>query len=455
MKKFLDTLRNIWRIDELRKRILYTLGLLMIFRLGSFVVLPGIDPVILGQLQDDGGSRGIEDLINLFAGGAFSRASVFALGIMPYISASIVMQLLTLAVPQFQKLQKEGESGRNKINQLTRYLTILITFAQSIGFVINLQQNYINAVILREGTQLTPTFWLSTMVVLTAGTMFVMWLGERITEKGLGNGISLLITVGIVANLPDALWLEFDRSISGEGGSLVFFLVEMAILFVIIAATIALVQAVRKIPIQVAKRQVASSQRTLSATSQRQYIPLKVNAAGVMPIIFAQAIMFLPGYVANFFPNNAFSQSVARAFFDWTSFPYNLTLGLLIIVFTYFYTSLTVQPDQMADDMKRSGAFIPGVKPGKATSDYIDEILSRITLPGSIFLAIISILPAFAFIAGANQQFAQFFGGTSLLIMVAVVLDTLQQIESYLLMRQYDGLMKTGKIKGRAVGAQF
>lgn len=450
MKKFIDTLRNIWRIKELKQRILFTLGMLLIFRIGTFVVLPGIDPVVLADLTPDGGTGGLTDLINLFAGGAFARASVFSLGIMPYISASIVMQLLTLAYPPFQKMQKEGESGQNRINQITRYLTVLITGAQSIGFLINLKSNYAQAIILKTGNSIDITFVLSTVIILTAGTILVMWIGERITEKGIGNGISLLITVGIMARFPDALYLEFDGS-----SSLVFLLIEMAVWLVVIGGTVALVQAVRKIPTQVARRQVAG-ERNMGFSGARQYIPLKLNASGVMPIIFAQAIMFIPGTVANFFPDSDFGQGVAQAFFDFTSFPYNLTLAILIIVFTYFYTSLTIQPDKMADDLKRSNTFIPGIKPGKNTSEFIDDVLSKITLPGSVLLAFIAILPAFASIAGVNDQFAQFYGGTSLLIMVAVVLDTLQQIESYLLMRHYDGLMETGRLKGRrAVGASM
>lgn len=428
-----------------------TLGLLLIYRLGSYVVLPGIDPVVLENLTPKGGPGGLTGLIDLFAGGAFSRASVFALGIMPYISASIVVQLLGMVVPSFQKMMKEGESGRNKINQITRYLTILITGAQAIGFLINLKAQFLPAIILRTGDSLDLAFVLSTVTVLTAGTMFVMWLGEKITDRGLGNGISLIIMVGIIARLPVSLQAELQFRLGTGGGGLVPFLVEIAMLVAIVAGTILLVQGTRKIPIQVAKRVVGN--RMYGGT--RQYIPIKVNAAGVMPIIFAQAIMFLPATVAQFFPESDFSQGVVSAFVDFTSVTYNITLAVLIIVFTYFYTSLSVNSNQMSEDLKRNGAFIPGVKPGRKTAEFLDDILARITLPGSIFLAIVAILPAIATIAGVNSQFAQFYGGTSLLIMVGVVLDTLQQIESHLLMRHYDGLMKTGRIKGRgnAVGA--
>ncbi len=450
MKNFINTIRNIFKIEELKSRIIMTLGLLLIYRLGSYVVLPGIDPVILEDLTPQGGGAGLTGLIDLFAGGAFSRASVFALGIMPYISASIVVQLMGMVVPSFQKMMKEGESGRNKINQITRYLTIVITGAQAIGFLINLKAQFLPAIILRTGESLDFSFVLSTVVVLTAGTMFVMWLGEKITDRGLGNGISLIIMVGIIARLPDALFAEFQFRVGSGGGGLVPFLIEIVMLAVVVGLTILLVQGTRKIPIQVAKRVVGN--RMYGGT--RQYIPLKVNAAGVMPIIFAQAIMFLPATVAQFFPNSDISQGVVSAFVDFTSVTYNVTLAVLIIVFTYFYTSLSVNSNQMSEDLKRNGAFIPGVKPGRKTAEFLDDILARITLPGSIFLAAVAILPAIATIAGVNSQFAQFYGGTSLLIMVGVILDTLQQIESHLLMRHYDGLMKTGRIKGRAaVGA--
>jgi preprotein translocase subunit SecY len=445
MKGFINTIRNIFRIEELRFRILTTLGLLLVYRLGSYVVLPGIDPVKLEEINPQGTAAGLTGLIDLFAGGAFSRASVFALGIMPYISASIVVQLLGMVVPSFQKLMKEGESGRNQINQITRYLTIVITAAQAMGFLINLKAQSMDAIILRNGDSLHLSFMISTVAVLTAGTMLVMWLGEKITDKGLGNGISLIIMVGIIARLPDSLTAEFQFRVGSGGGGLVPFLIELVILAVIVGLSILLVQGTRKIPIQVAKRVVGN--RMYGGT--RQYVPLKVNAAGVMPIIFAQAIMFLPATVAQFFPDSDASQSIVSAFVDFTSITYNIVLALLIIVFTYFYTSLAINSNQMSEDLKRNGAFIPGVKPGRATMEYLDDILARITLPGSVFLAIVAILPALATVAGVNEQFAQFFGGTSLLIMVGVVLDTLQQIESHLLMRKYDGLMKTGRIKGR------
>jgi preprotein translocase subunit SecY len=385
-------------------------------------------------------------LINIFAGGAFSRASIFALGIMPYISASIVVQLLGMAVPYFQKLQKEGESGRRKINQITRLLTVGVTFFQATGYIVYLKS-------LGAQTLVSPTlFWLSTTVILTAGTIFVMWLGEKITDKGIGNGISLLIMVGIMANLPFALISEF-QSRMGDGGSggLVAFIFELAALIAVILVVILLVQGTRKIPVQYAKRIVGNKQYG----GVRQYIPLKVNAAGVMPIIFAQALMFIPATIASFFPDSAAAQG-ATAITNPMSFWYNFIFALLILVFTYFYTALIVNPIQMADEMKRNGGFIPGVKPGRKTAEFIDAVMSRITLPGAIFLAFVAIMPTFASLFGVNSQFANFYGGTSLLIMVGVILDTLQQIESHLLMRHYDGLMKSGRIKGRTqVGASM
>lgn len=444
MKNLINTLKNIWSIEELKSRILVTIGFLLIYRFGSYVVLPGINPIVLENLTPQGGG-GLTGLIDLFAGGAFSRASIFALGIMPYISASIVVQLMGMAVPSVQKLMKEGESGRNKINQITRYLTILIVAAQSIGFIINLKSQFLQAIILRDGDSLHTSFMLSTIVCLTAGTMLVMWLGEKITDKGLGNGISLLIMVGIIARLPQSFVAELGFRTSQGGGGLIPFLLEIVFLIFIVAGVILLVQGTRKIPIQVARRTV--NNRVMGGT--RQYIPIKVNAAGVMPIIFAQAIMFLPATVAQFFPESNLSQGVIAAFVDFTSVTYNIVLAILIIVFTYFYTSLSVNSKQMSEDLKKNGAFIPGVKPGKGTEEFLDEVLSRITLPGSIFLATVAILPAIATILGINSQFAQFYGGTSLLILVGVVLDTLQQVESFLLMRHYDGLMKTGRIKGR------
>ncbi len=445
MKRFLQTIRNIWQIEDLRIRIINTIGFILIYRVGSYIALPGLDASQLATLNDQVNS-GVFGLINIFAGGAFSRASIFALGIMPYISASIVVQLLGMAVPYFQKLQKEGESGRRKINQITRLLTVGVTFFQATGYIVYLKS-------LGAQTLVSPTlFWLSTTVILTAGTIFVMWLGEKITDKGIGNGISLLIMVGIMANLPFALISEF-QSRMGDGGSggLVAFIFELAALIAVILVVILLVQGTRKIPVQYAKRIVGNKQYG----GVRQYIPLKVNAAGVMPIIFAQALMFIPATIASFFPDSAAAQG-ATAITNPMSFWYNFIFALLILVFTYFYTALIVNPIQMADEMKRNGGFIPGVKPGRKTAEFIDAVMSRITLPGAIFLAFVAIMPTFASLFGVNSQFANFYGGTSLLIMVGVILDTLQQIESHLLMRHYDGLMKSGRIKGRTqVGASM
>lgn len=433
MKKFIDTLVNIWKIEDLRIRIINTLFFLLIYRVGSFVVLPGVDPTLLNDKAQDG----ILGLLNMFAGGSFSRASIFALGVMPYISASIVIQILGIAVPYYQKLQKEGESGRRTINQHTRLLTILVTAGQAIG--------YIKSQIPQEAilTSVGPTlFTISSLVILTAGTMFVMWLGERITDKGLGNGISLIIMVGIIASLPGAMGNELVSRLNGQGG-LIPFIIELAALAGIVLLNIMLVQGTRKIPVQYAKKIVGNKQYG----GVRQYIPLKVNAAGVMPIIFAQAIMFIPSTIAQFFPNS--DSGFLSQFNRYDSLWYNVVFAFLIIVFTYFYTAITVNPTQMADDMKRNNGFVPGVKPGKRTAEFIDMVMSRITLPGSFFLAAVAVLPAIAVLAGVSSQFSRFYGGTSLLIMVGVVLDTLQQIESHLLMRHYDGLMKTGRIKGR------
>ncbi len=436
MKRLIETIRNIYKIEDLRVRILNTLGFLLIYRLGSYVVLPGVDSAELDRASGD--PTGIASLINMFAGGAFSRASIFALGIMPYISASIVIQLLGMAIPFFQRLQREGESGRKKINQITRVLTIFITLGQAPGYIAT---QIPDSAITNPGT----FFWVSSLVILVSGTMFVMWLGEKITDKGIGNGISLIIMIGIIANLPFAFAAEFISRLEEQGGGLVIFLVELVFLMFIIIGSIMLVQGTRRIPVQFAKKIVGNKQYG----GVRQYIPLKVNAAGVMPIIFAQAIMFVPITLAGFADSESLT-GVVSAFADFTGFWYNFTFAVLIILFTYFYTAVSVNPNQMAEDMKRNGGFVPGVKPGKKTAEFIDAVMSRITLPGSIFLAVVAILPAFAMIAGVNNQFAQFFGGTSLLIMVGVVLDTLQQIESYLLMRHYDGLMKSGRIKGRS-----
>ncbi len=439
MKQLLDTLKNIWRIEDLRNRILYTLFILLIYRLGSKVALPGIDPGQLAGLKQQT-AQGVLGLLDMFSGGAFSNASVFALGIMPYISASIVVQLLGIAVPYFQRLQREGESGRRKMNQITRYLTVGILLLQAPSYLVNLHAQLPQTAFVLKGSMFT----VSSVIILTAGSMFIMWLGERITDKGIGNGISLIIMIGIIARLPFATVAEFGTRLEQQGGGLVAFLLEIVFLFVVFMLSILLVQGTRRIPVQYAKRIVGNKQYG----GVRQYIPLKVNAAGVMPIIFAQALMFVPLTIAGF-ANSERLTGFAAAFADLTGFWYNLVFAILIILFTYFYTAVTINPTQMAEDMKRNGGFIPGVKPGRKTVEFLDTVMSRITLPGSIFLAIVAIMPAFAMIAGVNRQFAQFYGGTSLLILVGVVLDTLQQIESHLLMRHYDGLMKSGRIKGR------
>ncbi len=449
MKKFIQTLRNIYKIEDLRKRILYTLGIILVYRFGSYIVIPGVDPSMLANLQNQS-SQGLLGLLNMFSGGAFANASVFALGIMPYISASIVVQLLGMAIPYFQKLQKEGESGRKKINQITRYLTVFILIFQSPAYIANLVSQLPPEAVYPFSSGIThhsviSFFGISSIVILTAGSMFVMWLGERITDKGIGNGISLIIMIGIIARLPFALFGELVSRMEQKGGGMVMFVVELAFLVFVILVTILLVQGTRRIPVQYAKRIVGNKQYG----GVRQYIPLKVNAAGVMPIIFAQAIMFLPLTLAGF-ANSETMTGFARVFTDFNSWPYNLTFFILIIVFTYFYTAITVNPNQMAEDMKKNGGFIPGVKPGKRTAEFIDNVMSRITLPGSFFLGFVAIMPALVRLVGVNTQFAQFYGGTSLLILVGVVLDTLQQIESHLLMRHYDGLTKSGRIKGRS-----
>lgn len=436
MKNLIRNLQNIWKIEELRSKILITIGLIAVYRFGSYVVLPGIDSRILeSQAETSGG--GILDILNAFTGGAFAKASIFALGIMPYISASIIVQLLGIAVPYFQKLQKSGASGQNTITQITRALTVLICAAQAPSYL----TAYINPAARPDGA----AWWVLAITILIAGTIFVMWLGEKITERGLGNGISLLIMVGIIAGLPQGLMTELTARMDVGGGGLIIFLAEMVFFLAVIVLSILLVQGTRRIPIQFVKKVVGNRQYG----GVRQYLPLKVNAAGVMPIIFAQAIMFIPVVLAGFASSEG--NWVVRTFSDYTSFWYNFTFAVMIILFTYFYTAITVNPTQIADDLKKNGGFIPGIKPGKQTSEYIDTIMSRIILPGSIFLAFIAILPSFAQMAGINPSFAIFFGGTSQLIMVGVVLDTLQQIESHLLMRQYDGLMQNGnKIKGRS-----
>lgn len=443
MKKLFETLSNIWKIEELRQRILLTLGLIFIYRVGTYITLPGIDPSELAKLNAQGNSGGILGLVNLFAGGAFSRASVFALGIMPYISASIAMQLLTIAVPYFQKLQKEGESGRNMINQYTRWLTVLVTVFQGLGYIVYLSSMVGNAILIPQSL-----FAVSTVVVLTTGTLFVMWMGEKITDKGIGNGVSLLIMVGILAYLPVSFFQEGSSRL--QSGGLIVFVLEIAFLLVVIAACILLVQGTRRVPVQYAKRNVVQGGRMMQTGGVRQYLPLKINAAGVMPIIFAQAIMFLPATIWQFLPNVDQNNSLLIAFNDMRSVPYNVTYFLLNVAFTYFYTALIINPTQIADDMKRNNGFIPGVKPGRATAEFIDTVISRITLPGAIFLGFVAIMPAFVMLTGVQQSFALFYGGTSLIIMVGVILDTLQSIETYLLNRHYDGLTASGRIKGRA-----
>lgn len=446
MKRFINTIKNIWSIKDLRDRILYTLALILIYRIGSYVVIPGINPSDLAGLQEQT-RDGVLGLLNMFSGGAFSNASIFALGIMPYITASIVMQLLTMVVPYFTKMQREGESGRRKINQMTRWLTIVVCIFQSFAYLANLRAQINGAHIYSITGSDSPNFFnwvLPISIMLTCGTLFVMWLGERITDKGIGNGISLLIMVGIVARLPFALFAEFASRMEEQGGQLVIFFVELIVLLVVIMLCILLVQGTRRIPVQYAKRIVGNKQYG----GARQYVPIKVNAAGVMPIIFAQAIMFIPVTLFGFSSSESMT-GIKAALSNFDGFWYNAIFAILIIVFTYFYTAVAINPQQMADDMKKNGGFIPGIKPGKKTEEFFDNVLSKITLPGSIFLAIIAILPAIVRLFGVNQQFAQFYGGTSLLILVGVVLDTLQQIESHLLMRHYDGLTKSGRIKGR------
>ena len=434
-KKLVETLKNIYKIEELRKRIAYTIGLLLVYRLGCFVVIPGIDPNALGAgsaLADQMNSNTLLGLLDVFSGGAFANAAIFALGVMPYITASIIIQLLGIMVPAVQKLQKEGESGHRKMNQWTRLLTIGVLCIQGPAYVANLYHQMPTAFVYGG----TFGFYAYATAILIAGTMFTMWLGERITDKGIGNGVSMIIMIGIVARLPQALMAELSARIQTSSGSLIMFIVELALLFLVFLVSIAVIQAVRKIPVQYAKRIIGNKQYG----GVRQYIPLKMNAANVMPIIFAQALVMVP----------AFIPGLQASFSNIQSFWYNFTLAVLVIAFTYFYTAIIINPQMMADDMKRNGGFIPGVKPGKQTVNYIDTIMTRITLPGSIFLALVAIMPGLAMkFLGVQQQFAYFYGGTSLLIMVGVVLDTLKQIESYLLMRHYDGLMKTGRIQGR------
>ena len=436
--KFIQTIKNIWKVEDLRVRIGITLLFVAIYRFGSFVVLPGIDTSALKAFQDTT-SEGLMSLLDMFSGGAFSNASIFALGVMPYISASIVIQLLSLAVPHFQKMQREGESGRRKMNQYTRYLTILILLMQAPSYLINLNYQAPGAIIVDQ-----TLFMISSTIVLAAGSMFILWLGERITDKGLGNGISLIIMIGIIARLPEAFLQEYSaRTVGAAGGGVIALLVEVVLLIVVICAAVALLRGTRRVPVQYAKQSAGGA----TVSGARQYLPLKVNAANVMPIIFAQAIMFIPiaimGYTGG--NQNDFVQMLSNP----SGWLYNLVFALLIIIFTYFYTAITINPVQMAEDMKRNNGFIPGIKPGKPTAEYIDTIMSRITLPGSLFLALVAVLPVFAGLFGVQQGFASFFGGTSLLILVGVVLDTLQQIESHLMMRHYDGLLSSGRIKGR------
>jgi len=435
--RLIQTIKNIFKIEDLRARLLYTLAIIALYRLGKYITLPGIDPSQLGNLRDQT-SSGIMGLLDMFSGGAFSQASIFALGIMPYISASIVVQLLGIVFPYFQKLQKEGESGRRKMNQYTRYLTVAILILQAPTYLVNL-----NATLVPEAFVLTGAFFrVSSVIILTAGTIFVMWLGEKITDKGIGNGISLIIMIGIVARLPANFIFEWGTRMSGTGGA-IGLIIEIVLLFVVVLGTILIVQGTRRVPVQYARRIVGNKQYG----GVRQYIPLKVNAAGVMPIIFAQAIMMIPLIFTKYASSGSgFIVAMSNMYGFW----YNLIMGLMIILFTYFYTAITINPVQMAEDMKKNGGFIPGIKPGRKTVEFFDQIMSRITLPGSIFLAIIAILPSVAVQFSISPQFAQFYGGTTLLILVGVVLDTLQQIESHLLMRHYDGLMKSGRVKGRS-----
>ena len=451
MKKLIETLKNIWKVEDLRQRILITILFVAIYRLGSFVVLPGINPAMLSGLEEQT-RNGLMGLLNAFSGGAFSNASIFALGIMPYISASIVMQLLAIAVPYFQKMQREGESGRKKISAYTRYLTVGILLFQAPSYLINLRMQAGDAI----ATGISwPMFMITATLILAAGSMFILWLGERITDKGIGNGISMIIMIGIIARLPQAFVQEISSRLTAiSGGGFVMFLIEIMILFAVVCAAILLVRGTRRIPVQYAKRIVGNKQYG----GARQYIPLKLFAANVMPIIFAQALMFIPLAVVQYSTTDGsegFSHAIFRPLMDHHSWEYNVVFALLIIAFTYFYTAITLNPTQMAEDMKRNNGFIPGVKPGKDTADYIDTVMSRITLPGSLFIAFIAIMPALIGKFDVQEGFSQFFGGTSLLILIGVVLDTLQQIESHLLMRHYDGLLNSGRVHGRGGMAAY
>lgn len=441
MKKFVETLKNIWSIEELRKRILFTLGLILVYRIGCYIVLPGINPLVLGQNQSQDGLLG---LINMFAGGAFSNASIFALGVMPYISASIFMQLAGIVIPQFAKLQKE-ESGRNKINQYTRFLTVLVTVFQASAYIAYLRTQTGGAIV-TDGF----FFYISTIVILTAGTLFVMYLGEKMTDKGIGNGTSIIIMVGILARLPHSLIEEFTAK--QQTDKLLFFLVELAVFVAVVIGLVLLTQGVRRIPLNYARR-IVGNNAAKELGGARNFIPLKVNSAGVMPIIFAQALMFIPAMLAGFAAGDGAPNGFITSLSDHTSLWYNLIYAVLVIAFTYFYTALIFNPTEMAENLKRNNSFIPGIQPGQPTADYIGVIMDRITLPGAVFLAVAGILPGIAALAGVTSGFATFFGGTSMLIGVGVILDTLQQIESHLLMREYDGLMKTGRISGRQPAA--
>lgn len=449
MKRFIDTLKNIWKIEELRKRILVTLGLILVYRIGAFIVLPGVvaSKISAGNPDNPGD---IVQILNMFTGGAFKAASIFALGIMPYITASIVIQVLGFAVPYFQRLQsKEGESGRKKITQITRILTVFITLVQGSAYLTMIKSQ--GAIDPNVGVTI---FWFSNIIILMTGTIFAMWLGERITERGVGNGVSILILIGIISRLPQSFIAEFTSKI-GKNGGMVAFVLEMVFLFLVVMATVMITQAVRRIPIQFAKRMVGRGTTNMPVAGARDFIPVKLNASGVMPIIFAQALMLLPSMVGNLFTKEGSApSSFVMSLSDFTSVPYNSIYFVLIVLFTYIYTALIVDPKQYSEYLKHQNAFIPGVKPGSSTAEFIDTITSRITLPGAIFLGFIAIMPAFANIFGVNRAFAYFFGGTSLLILVGVALDTLQQIESYLLMEKYDGLIKSGKLQGRGSGLQ-
>lgn len=451
MKRFIQTIKNIWSIEDLRAKILTTLALILVYRIGSYIIIPGIDSEAL-KAAHPGDASGIVGLISSFTGGAFSRASIMALGVMPYISASIVMQLLGVAVPQIQKIQRDGESGRKKIQTYTKILTIVITLLQAPSYL----ATYVPDNATPQGANHLWSFTIPAVAVMVAATMFLMWLGDRITDKGIGNGISLLIMIGIVARFPEAVAGEFSNKVISDAatGRMFVFILELIIWFLIIAVTILLIQGVRKIPLQYARQMAAGGGiNTLNQAGARQYIPIKVNIAGVMPIIFAQAIMFIPQTLLtmDLVDREGTVAAVLSALTDPRGFWYNFANAMMIILFTFFYTAMVINPRQWADDFKKQGAFVPGIKPGTDTANYIDAILSKITFPGSIFLAAIAILPAFAMMFGIQTAFAYFFGGTSLLIMVGVVIDTLQQIESHLLMRHYDGLMESGKIRGRAV----